>query len=389
MASKNTLRYLLLLLVAAGCVGKQQGEQTNKLQVPAQVISCTKGMLPGDSAIFMQGGGFAYEATTENKLRPSSIPSGMVWIPGGDFSMGLPDPVRMSEGGLESMEDARPIHRVRVNPFFMDEHEVTNREFAAFVKATGYVTIAEQIPSAEEFPGVDPSLLRPGSIVFSPPAQQTSLSDYTQWWQYRASANWRQPEGPGSSIKGREDHPVVHIAWEDAAAYAKWAGKRLPTEAEWEFAARGGKTGQLFVWGNRFRSNDQYMANTFQGEFPYKNSAADGYAGTAPVKRFTSNEYGLYDMAGNVWEWCADWYHYDYYKDLSDAITKNPVGPSSAYDPLEPGIAKKVQRGGSFLCTDQYCTRYLVGSRGKGDWRAGTSHVGFRCVKDIPSSIIP
>lgn len=366
-----------------GCVNKKGDTHSSKLQAPSGVISCTKGMLPGDSVIFLEEGGLAYETTVENKAVPAVVPDGMVWIPGGTFSMGLPDPVRMSEGGKESMEDARPIHRVQLSSFFMDEHEVTNKQFADFVKATGYKTIAEQVPSAEEFPGVDPSLLRPGSIVFSPPANQTSLSDYTQWWQYRPSTNWRQPEGPGSTIKGRENHPVVHVAWEDAAAYAKWAGKRLPTEAEWEFAARGGKTGQLFVWGNRYKMNDQYMANTFQGEFPSKNSKEDGYAGTAPVKMFKPNKYGLYDMAGNVWEWCADWYQYEYYKEFSTSTAKNPTGPSTSFDPLEPGIAKKVQRGGSFLCTDQYCTRYFVGSRGKGDWRAGTSHIGFRCVSDI------
>lgn len=381
--TRQTWLLLLVLLMLSGCANLPNETKSSRIKQPASVISCAAGMLPGDSTIFMKEGGHAYKPTLETGIMPSVIPPGMVWIPGGEFSRGLPNPASLSEGGQEAMEDARPIHRVQLDPFFMDEHEVTNKQFAEFVKATGYKTIAEQTPSAEEFPGVDPSLLRAGSIVFSPPSSPASLSDYTQWWEYRSSTNWRQPEGPGSTIKGREDHPVVHVAWEDAAAYAKWAGKRLPTEAEWEFAARGGKTGQLFVWGNRYKMNDQYMANTFQGEFPYKNSNEDGYAGTAPVKMFKPNGYGLFDMAGNVWEWCADWYQYEYYKEFSTSTAKNPTGPSSSFDPLEPGIAKKVQRGGSFLCTDQYCTRYLVGSRGKGDWRAGTSHVGFRCVRDI------
>lgn len=282
------------------------------------------------------------------------------------------------------MQDSRPIHRVKVDAFFMDEHEVTNAQFTDFVKATGYVTIAEKVPTLEEFPDALPEMLVAGSVVFTPPSDTVSLNDFYQWWSYVEGACWRHPEGKNSSTKGRESYPVVHIAWEDAMAYSKWASKRLPTEAEWEFAARGGLQGNMYTWGNVFQPEGKYMANTFQGHFPNSNSAEDGYVGTAPVMKFSPNGYGLFDMSGNVWEWCADWYRHDYYVSQAKSnLSINPNGPSDSYDPDEPGVAKKVQRGGSFLCNDQYCTRYMVGTRGKGDWRTATNHVGFRCVKDI------
>ena len=373
---------LSLLLTACQTSHKKQGSPEESV-LPKGAISCAKGLLPADSMRYIQGGAIAFLPTVENTKKPTAIPAGMVWIPGGTFSMGLPNPSGMTEGGSESMDDARPIHRVALKGFFMDDHEVTNREFAAFVKATGYKTIAEKPLSQQEFPDLPTELLVPGSIVFTPPSHPVALDDYTSWWQYRAGANWKQPEGPGSTIKGRDEYPVVHLAWEDAVAYAQWAGKRLPTEAEWEFAARGGKTGQLFVWGNQFRPDGKFMANTFQGQFPHANSKEDGFQGLAPVKSFSANSYGLYDMAGNVWEWCADWYHYDYYRQFEKNTAIDPQGPAESFDPLERGIAKKVQRGGSFLCTDQYCTRYMLGTRGKGDWKAGTNHVGFRCVKSF------
>jgi formylglycine-generating enzyme required for sulfatase activity len=326
-----------------------------------------------------------FQSTKENKINQKIIlPDGMVFIPGGTFSMGTSasNESLCSKKGITS--DCMPIHRVYVDPFFMDKHEVTNAEFAAFVKATGYVTIAEQTPSIEEFPDATPDQLKPGSVVFIPPQQQVSLDSYYQWWSFVFGANWKHPTGPHSTIKGKESDPVVHIAWEDAMAYAKWAGKRLPTEAEWEFAARGGLTGNTFSWGSEFTPQQKYYANTFQGVFPHNDKALDGFKGIAPVMQYPHNGYGLYDMTGNVWEWCADWYHADYYAmNTNESSIKNPKGPDVSYDPDEPNVLKKVHRGGSFLCTEQYCSRYIMGTRGKGDWRTGTNHLGFRCVKDF------
>ncbi len=350
-------------------------------------ISCAAGMIPGDSLLYMQGGATAFEPTEPLAVpKEITIPDGMAYIPGGLFSMGAPNPTGIQNGGKEPMSDSRPIHRVAVDPFFMDTHEVTNAQFEAFVQATGYITLAEQAPTREEFPNAPIEMLKAGSVVFSPPNEAVSLNNYQQWWSFTHEANWRQPLGPGSNLQGKASHPVVHTAWEDAAAYAKWAGKRLPTEAEWEFAARGGLTGNMYAWGNTFKPDGKPMANTFQGKFPNMDSQEDGFAGIAPVKQFAPNGYGLYDMAGNVWEWCADWYDVQYYQELAkNPVSTNPSGPNKSNDPTEPGTEKKVQRGGSFLCTDEYCTRYMMGTRGRGDWRTGTNHVGFRCVKTIPT----
>jgi formylglycine-generating enzyme len=317
---------------------------------------------------------------------PGTAPEGMAWIPGGEFSMGANDPPDMDDVGMKATLDARPIHRVYVDSFYIDKTDVTNAEFAKFVKATGYVTVAERKPKAEDFPGAPPENLVPGSVVFAPPDHPVPLNNYYQWWTYIPGADWRHPVGPESNIKGKDNYPVVQIAYEDAQAYAKWAGKRLPTEAEWEFAARGGLAGKPFVWGDQFRPNGKWMANTHQGHFPDKDSGADGYVGIAPVAKYPANPYGLYDMAGNVWQWTTDWYRPDYYRQLAAAgsVARNPQGPDSANDPAEPGQPKKVQRGGSFLCTDQYCSRYIVGTRGKGEVSTGTNHLGFRCVKDVP-----
>ena len=315
---------------------------------------------------------------------PALAPKGMVWIPGGEFSMGAQDPPQMDMVGMKATTDSRPIHRVYVDGFFMDKTDVTNAQFAEFVKATGYVTIAEKTPAAEDFPGAPRENLYAGGVVFSPPNHAVDLNNHYQWWSYVKGANWRHPTGPKSSIKGKESYPVVQVAFPDAEAYAKWAHKRLPTEAEWEFAARGGRAGELYDWGNEMRPGGQWMANTFQGQFPGKDSGEDGFAGIAPVKKFPPNAFGLYDMAGNVWEWCSDWYASNYYQQqAAKVLVRNPRGPDSPYDEGEPGAKKKVQRGGSFLCTDQYCTRYMTGTRGKGDWRSGANHIGFRCVKDI------
>jgi len=323
--------------------------------------------------------------TTENTSRPSGpAPEGMVWIPGGEFSMGAQDPTDMHDAvGMQATEDSRPVHRVYVDGFWMDATEVTNAQFAAFVKATGYVTVAERKPRPEDFPGAKPEVLVPGSVMFSPPSHPVPLNDEYAWWSYLPGANWRHPAGPASSIKGKERWPVIHVAYEDALAYARWAGKRLPTEAEWEFAARGGLTGQVFPWGNTFKNGTRWMANSHQGHFPDHDTGADAFPGIAPVAQFPANGYGLYDVGGNVWEWVSDWYRPDYYSQLASigGVARNPQGPSDSFDPAEPGVKKRVHRGGSFLCTDQFCSRYMVGTRGKGELSTGTNHLGFRCVQ--------
>jgi formylglycine-generating enzyme len=331
-------------------------------------------------------GGAVFGPTVPNtQPRPTVAPKGMVWIPGGEFSMGAQDAPDMNMVGMQATRDSRPIHRVYVDGFFMDKTVVTNAQFAAFVKATGYVTIAEKTPTAEEFPGAPPENLYAGGVVFSPPSHAVGLDDHFQWWRYVKGANWRHPAGPNSSIKGKENYPVVQVAYADAEAYANWAHKRLPTEAEWEFAARGGLAGKPYVWGEKFNPNGKWMANTFQGHFPYKDTGADGFTGLAPVAQYTPNQYGLYDMAGNVWQWTSDWYRPDYYYQLAEAggVARNPKGPDVPFDPAEPNDKKKVHRGGSFLCTDQYCSRYMVGTRGKGEVSTGTNHLGFRCVSTL------
>lgn len=325
----------------------------------------------------------AFEPTAENAARPAgAAPEGMVWIPGGEFSMGAQDPPGLDDVGMKATADSRPIHRVYVDGFWMDRTEVTNAQFAAFVQATGYVTVAERAPRAEDFPAAPPENLVAGSVVFSPPHHALKLDNHFQWWSYVKGANWRHPLGPASDLKGREQYPVVHIAYEDAAAYAKWAGKRLPTEAEWEFAARGGLSGKVFPWGDEFKPGGRWMANTHQGHFPDQDTGADHFPGIGPVAQFTANGYGLYDVAGNVWEWVSDWYRPDYYAELAAAggIARNPQGPAASFDPSEPREKKRVHRGGSFLCTDQYCSRYMVGTRSKGEVTTGTNHLGFRCV---------
>ncbi len=304
--------------------------------------------------------------------KAGEAPVGMVWIAAGEFTMGSPQ-----------FPDSQPLHRVRVDGFWMDRTEVTNAQFARFVEATSYVTVAERKPGTDEFPGVPPEELVAGSLVFSRPAGQVSLHNYLQWWAFVPGANWRHPFGPSSSIKERMNHPVVHIAYEDAEAYARWAGKRLPTEAEWEYAARGGLDSKAYVWGDEFMPEGKYLANTFQGRFPDRNTKRDGFDATAPVATFPPNGYGLYDMAGNVWEWCSDWYRPSWgISAKPEALRTNPKGPKSSFDPHEPTVKKRVQKGGSFLCTDQYCTRYMPGGRGKGELMTGLNHLGFRCVKD-------
>lgn len=310
---------------------------------------------------------------------PGKAPEGMVWIPGGTCWRGNNTPAH---------GDARPWHQVEVDGFWMDARTVTNEQFEKFVKATGYVTIAERIPKPEDFPEdvrphLKPEMLVAGSVVFTPPNGPVPLKNHHIWWSYVKGANWRHPDGPKSDLKGREKHPVVQVAYDDALAYCKWAGKRLPTEAEFEFAARGGLDRNRYSWGNQFKPGGRWMCNIWQGKFPYQNTAADGYKATAPAGSFPPNKYGLYDMGGNVWQWCTDWYRFDYYRKLAAETqpVRNPQGPTDSFDPAERGVNKRVMRGGSYLCTDQYCTAYEVGARGKGAPDTGTNHLGFRCVK--------
>jgi len=306
---------------------------------------------------------------------PANAPADMAWVPGGVFWM-----------GCEScgMPDALPEQLVSVDGFWMDRTPITNAQFARFVEDTHYVTVAERPLDPKDFPGAPADKLVPGSVVFFKPGMQpASLEDPSKWWKYEGGANWRHPDGPKSSLKGREQHPVVHIAFEDAEAYAKWAGKRLPTEAEYEFAARGGLDRQLYSWGNEMNPGGKAMANTWQGTFPSRDQGDDGYQTTSPVSAFPPNGFGLYDMGGNVWQWCSDWYRSDAYalRATSDGVIRNPQGPADSFDPQEPGAAKRVVRGGSFLCSEHFCSRYLVGSRGKAEISSGTSNLGFRLVR--------
>ena len=327
----------------------------------------------------------AYQPTNPNDgKQPGPAPEGMVWIPGGGFSMGAEQASETMCGLPGVTRDSIPVHRVYVDAFWMDATEVTNEQFERFVNETGYVTVAERTPTKEEFPTAPPENLVAGSVVFSPPDHPVPLNNHYQWWSYVKGADWRHPLGPNSNLDGRKKYPVVQIAYDDALAYAQWAGKRLPTEAEWEFAARGGLTGKLYAWGNDLEPNNKAQANTFQGTFPIKDTGADGFVGIAPVAQYPPNGYGLYDVAGNVWEWCSDWYRSDYYAQLAKfgGVSRNPKGPNDSFDPEEPGVKKRVHRGGSFLCTDQYCSRYMVGTRGKGETTTGTNHLGFRLVRN-------
>jgi formylglycine-generating enzyme required for sulfatase activity len=306
---------------------------------------------------------------------------GMVWIEGGTFVMGAED--------QEGRADEYPSHNVKVKGFWIDATEVTNKQFQQFVDATGYVTTAEKAPDWNELkkqlppgtPKPPDSVLVAASLVFVQQPAAVGLGDPSMWWTWKKGASWRHPQGPGSTIKGKENFPVVHVSWDDAMAYCKWSGKRLPTEAEWEYAARGANRAK-YPWGNEDVEDHQPKANTWQGKFPSLNTTWDGFDNTSPVKSFQSNSYGLYDMAGNVWEWCADWYQHDYYKKIGQSLVENPAGPSSSFDPDEPTVPKKVVRGGSFLCNASYCKGYRVSSRMKTATDTGLEHTGFRCVAD-------
>ncbi|ASW73244.1 formylglycine-generating enzyme family protein [Chryseobacterium piperi] len=320
------------------------------------------------------------QATNQIKISENSTTSGMKYIPGGTFSMGGDND--------QASDDEYPKHKVTLDPFWIDEAEVTNAEFKKFVTATGYITTAEKKPDWEELkqslppgtPKPPDSVMVASSLVFKPTTGAVELNDYSQWWTWVKGADWKHPQGPHSNIEGKENYPVVHVSWYDAKAYCQWAGKRLPTEAEWEFAARGGLKDNIYPWGNEPINMGKSKANSWEGKFPYYNEKKDGFLTSAPVKSYPANGYGLYDMAGNVWEWNSDWYDAAYYKSSS---TENPQGPQKSYDPDDPHTAKRVLRGGSFLCNDSYCSGYRAARRMKNTPDTSLEHTGFRCVQDI------
>ena len=306
----------------------------------------------------------------------------MVWISGGEFSMG---------SDRHYAEEA-PAHRVSLDGFWIDRTPVTNRQFKSFVNATGHVTTAQIAPDPNNYPGALAHMIYAGSLVFAPSARVNDLRDWSQWWTFMKGADWRRPYGPKSNIKELDDHPVVHVSYTDALAYAKWAGRELPTEAEWEFAARGGLDGAEFAWGDEFTPGGVQMANTWQGEFPRENLNLDGYERTSPVTAFPPNGYGIHDMIGNVWEWTADWYAPKHHADAAKAccIPENPRGAreEQSYDPNQPNIRipRKVIKGGSHLCAPNYCRRYRPAARHAEPIDTSTSHLGFRCIVRSASS---
>jgi len=319
----------------------------------------------------------AISSSSREQLLERSTDLGMLYVPGGTFRM----------GSDRHYPEEMPVHRVTVDGFWMDRTPVTNRQFRQFVEATGYVTFAETAPDPKDYPGALPHMLKAGSLAFAPPKRRVDLRNWGEWWTFKFGANWRRPYGPGSSIRELDEHPVVHVAFKDAEAYAKWAGKELPTEAEWEFAARGGLDGAEYAWGDELMPGGRQMSNTWQGEFPHENLATGGYERTSPVTAFPPNGYGLHDLIGNVWEWTSDWYVAKHKADALKAccIPENPRGgrEDQSYDRCTPNIKipRKVLKGGSHLCAPNYCRRYRPAARHPEPVDTSASHVGFRCVK--------
>ena len=385
--------FIPLFLLSVNIMAQQKKDTQNKIVIPKTVA--TKKIVPAPVNKKVTS---VKKAVTTDTLKSccSKIPSrynafgkpvdkhdGMVWIPAGIFMMG--------GDNEQARKDEYPKHSVKVNGFYMDATEVTNAQFSEFVKATGYITTAEKDINWEEIKSQVPpntpkppdSVLKAASLIFVPTKSEVNLNDYSQWWSWTRGANWKHPHGPGSDLVGKENYPVTHVSWDDAMAYCKWAGKRLPTEAEWEYAARGGLVNNTYSWGNFFDELGVSQCNFWQGKFPYLNLNKDGFIGAAPVKSFAPNGFGLYDVAGNVWEWCADFYNNDYYSQLGKSkLSINPKGPTKSYDPDEPLITKRVMRGGSFLCNDSYGSGYRVAARMKSSPDSGMEHLGFRCVMD-------
>lgn len=364
--NRNILNILLLLGGASAC------NNTN-----SEAIKATKDSLHSCMNVPSR---FTTADNDSIKTTGDTSTLGMRYIPGGSFQMG--------GDNEQASADEYPKHEVTVNAFWMDETEVTNAQFQKFVDATGYITTAERKPDWSSLkktlppntPKPPDSVMVAASLVFKQTNRAVDLNDYNQWWGWVAGANWKHPQGPNSTIAGKENFPVVQVSWDDAMAYCKWVGKRLPTEAEWEFAARGGLINNIYPWGNEGVNSGKPKANSWEGKFPYYNEKKDGYLASAPVKSFAPNGYGLFDIAGNVWEWCNDWYNNTYYK---TAVPRNPKGPAKSFDPDDPFTPKRVLRGGSFLCNDSYCSGYRVARRMKSSPDTGLEHTGFRCVRDV------
>ncbi len=364
---------ITIALVATALLLSCAGETKEKAGATKDSMSCHAGIPDRFTPV---------AAASAIRQRSDTNHLGMVRIPGGTFMMGADND--------QAAKDEYPKHKVTVGAFWMDATEVTNKEFKEFVEATGYVTTAERPVDWEEIkkqvapgtPKPHDSLLQPSSLIFKSTLHAIDLSDYSVWWEWKRGADWKHPQGPGSSIDGKDNYPVTHVSWDDAMAYCKWAGKRLPTEAEWEFAARGGLVNKIYPWGDESVESGKPKANYWQGKFPYQNDLKDKYYAAAPVKSYAANNYGLFDMSGNVWEWCADWYKNDHYDaDNVPSGVVDPTGPEKSFDPEEPYSPKRVTRGGSFLCNESYCTGYRVARRMKSSPDTGMEHLGFRCVK--------
>jgi formylglycine-generating enzyme len=374
---------LYILMFLAGIATSSCKQKTATAATTVKPVAATKKALCCESNIPKRFASLNTYQVTVPDVKSVASHKGMIWIKPGTFMMGADN--------SQASPDEYPKHKVTVDGFWMDATEVTNAEFARFVNATGYITTAERKPDWNQLkkqlpPGTEKpadSLLVAASLVFDPPKHPVDLNDYTQWWAWKKGADWKHPHGLGSNIKDKGNYPVVHVSWYDAVAYCKWAGKRLPTEAEWEWAARGGLQNKIYPWGNEPVDEGKPKANTWQGHFPDNNTVRDKFYGLAPVASFTANGYGLYDMAGNVWEWCADYYNSGYYKTIASASgVKDPKGPANSYDPEDPYAKKRVIRGGSFLCNDSYCSGYRVARRMKTTEDSGMEHLGFRCVEN-------
>ncbi len=380
----KSLRLLVVVFaLVAGCqISTKQSNNTTAKKNPVEIdnqMECCSSTLPGRfNNLTTQNSDPTHLSSGQQE---DSIPKEMVFIPGGTFVMG--------GDSVWGKPDEFPRHTVTVSPFYMDKHEVTNAQFQAFVEQTGYITTAERKPDWEEIkkslppgtPKPPDTILVAASLVFTPPDHAVPLNNSLVWWSWTAGADWQHPQGPGSNLEGKEQYPVVQISWEDAQAYCRWAGRRLPTEAEWEFAARGGKAYSIYPWGDEPIDQGETKANSWQGHFPNENTQKDQYLRAAAVMSYAPNGYGLYDMAGNVWEWCHDWYRADYYESCAaNGTVTNPQGPDKSYDPHDPYVPKRVTRGGSFLCSDQYCSGFRVAARMKTSWDTSLEHTGFRTV---------